>query len=290
MPAKLYQRLMAAMQVPDLEIPTTCVKLYPHTEAVPTKVRALRVDEETLMSCQATRHASQGHPVFLDATNIGCVAAAISLGLVDQQQSRPMEQPPRLYTNVMHEQSGLGDHFHPPAPSDFSSGLVYACQHAGRPEFGLFGADDAGRFKDVETAQQALQSMMAIQPPTMQGVLFFPAHYNAVAVVPDVVVMAVRPVELTRLLQGYQYLTGRPVQAVMNPLRVVDSDLIARPFLTGEINFSSFCLGARVLGRFEADRMGLGIPFDKFKILVDGVERSRTGYPFELYPGADPKQ
>ena len=98
----------------------------------------------------------------------------------------------------------------------------------------------------------------------------------------------VRPVEATRLLQGYQFLTGRSVNAHMNPLRALDADLIARPFLTGTLNLSTYCLGARLLGRFGADRLGLGMPLAIFATLVEGLEASATGYPFERYPGAFP--
>jgi uncharacterized protein (DUF169 family) len=83
---------------------------------------------------------------------------------------------------------------------------------------------------------------------------------QGLALLPDVVLLSVRPVELTKLLQSYQHVTGRPIQAHMNPLRAVDADLIARPYLTGEINISSYCLGARTLARFEGNRMGVGIP------------------------------
>jgi uncharacterized protein (DUF169 family) len=43
------------------------------------------------------------------------------------------------------------------------------------------------------------------------------------------VVLAIRPEELSRILQDYQYMTGEMVKAYTNSLRVVDSDLIVRP-------------------------------------------------------------
>ena len=63
--------------------------------------------------------------------------------------------------------------------------------------------------------------------------------------------MAVRPVELTRLIQGYAFLTGERIRGDMGPVRAVNSDLIARPYLTGEINVTTYCLGARLLARWE---------------------------------------
>ncbi|HMQ54303.1 MAG TPA: DUF169 domain-containing protein, partial [Anaerolineae bacterium] len=102
----------------------------------------------------------------------------------------------------------------------------------------------------------------------------------------DVVVCSVRPVELTRLIQAYQYLTGQRVNASIGALRVVNSDLIVRPYLTQAINVSTYCLGARLIAHYEADRLGIGMPFHIFEMMAHGMEASQTGYPFQLYPGA----
>ncbi len=280
---RLYERLLEGFGVEDLAIPAAYVKFYDNREIVATAVLACHVDEETIMACQAARHAAAGQSVYLTAANIGCIAAAITFGLVDQNQTAPLIQPPRLYTNLMQAQSGQGDDFVPPAPKDFTNGEVYACRHTGRHEYCLFGPEDSGRFKNQAIAAQAIKQMAAIQPPTMQGVFIFAHSFNEVVIEPDVVVLSVRPVELTRLLQGYQYMTGTAVQAHMNPLRAVDADLMVRPYLTGDINISPYCLGSRAVARFETDRMGIGIPFAEYKILLEGLARSIQGYPFKKY-------
>ncbi|MBI9076113.1 MAG: DUF169 domain-containing protein [Desulfatibacillum sp.] len=286
-PKVLYDRLVQSLEIPGLAIPTAFVRLYKHGEPVPRKVLEYEVEEETLTSCQALRHAMHGHPVFLTEENVGCIAAAISLGLVDRNRETPLNRP-RLYTELMKKQSNLGNGFKAPSPAQFTSGEVYACKEQGKPFFCLFGPDDSGRFKDIETAQKAISNMVAIQPPEMAGVFFFGPDFEEEEVIPHVVVLAVRPVELTRLIQGYQFLTGEPVNAVLSPLRAMDSDLIARPWLTGQINVSSLCLGARLVAGFEGDRMGMGIPWKDFAKLVQGMEESRTGFPFHRYPGANP--
>jgi uncharacterized protein (DUF169 family) len=186
----------------------------------------------------------------------------------------------------MKEHSGLDQKFKPPSPKEFTSGVVYACRSAGRQDYSLFGPDDSGRFKDVDTAREAVSKMMAIQPPVMKGVFFYSNGFKELDLIPDVIILSVRPVELTRIIQGYQYITGKMVNAHMGALRVVNSDLIARPYLTQEINVSTYCLGARLVARFEGDRLGMGIPFKKYEQLVQGMEQSKTGYPFHRYPGA----
>jgi hypothetical protein len=32
--------------------------------------------------------------------------------------------------------------------------------------------------------------------------------------------------------------------------------------------------------------MGIGMPFKIFEVIVQGMEDSKTGFPFPLYPGA----
>lgn len=248
--ASLYAAMIRGLGVEGLEIPAGYVKLFTGDETIPAAVKACAPAEETLTACQALRYAMLAQPVLINRDNIGCIAAAISLGLVDAEQKEALASPPRTYLQQMADQSGLGNRFDAPAPEDFTNGTVYACRDADRPEFGLFGPEDSGRFNCVATARQAVAAMDAIQPPTMQGIFFYHHAFEALDLLPDIVILNVRPVELTKLLQSYAYVTGRPIQAYMNPLRAVDADLIARPCLTGEINISSYCLGSPRHGAF----------------------------------------
>lgn len=282
---QMYDRMIAAMGVKGLEIPTTAVKFYRHDENIPEQVMNNCPARISLTSCQAARQASLGDAVLLTADNIGCVAAAITLGLVDAHQSTPL-QGPRVYTDLMQQQSGVAHKFKPPTPSDFTEGIVYACQAAGRADFGLFGEEDSGRYHSVATAKQAVTEMMAIQPPNIQGVFLYSLDFDELDIIPDVILFNVRPVELTRIVQAYQYNTGQRVTASMGGVRAVNSDLIVRPYLTQTINVSPYCLGARLIAQYEADRLGVGMPFKVFEIVVQGMEDSKTGFPFHLYPGA----
>ena len=285
---KLYERYLKSHQVDGLQVPVTFAKFYKHGDEIPAAVAENEVEGVTLTSCQATKQASLGDAVCLTKDNIGCVAAAISLGLVDQSQDSAI-QDSLVYTNIMREQSGKGAEFAPPSPKDFTDGVVYACADAGRSDLGLFGSEDVGRFKDVATSKKAINDMIAIQPATTKAVFLYSPRFTDVDVVPDVVVLSVCPIELTRLVQGYWFLTGERVNASMGGLRMVNSDLLARPYLTGEINASPYCLGARLIAEFGPDRMGVGMPWSKFQTVVDGMEASVTGYPFQAYPGAAAK-
>lgn len=282
-----YQSMIHHMGVPGLAIPITAVKFFrgDHT-VVPPEVLKYKPGGITLTSCQADRQASLGDAVCLTRENIGCVAAAITFGLVDQNQDQPLGGS-RVYTDLMEKQASKDKVFQAPSPKDFTEGRVYACKDAGCDQFALFGKDDSGRYKDVETAKRGVSEMMAIQPPDTQAVFFYSPEYDDMEIIPDVVVLSVRPVELTRIIQAYQYNTGRRVTANMGGLRVVNSDLIVRPYLTGAINVSTYCLGARLIARYEGNRLGIGLPYADFNEIVQGMADSYTGFPFHLYPDAD---
>lgn len=281
----LYERMIGALGVEGLSVPTACVKFYQQGDAIPAGVRDYEPTGLTLTSCQSTRQASFGDSVLLTRKSIGCVAAAITFGLVDKNQDRPMGDS-LVYTDIMKAQTNDKAHFVPPSPKDFTAGTVYACTAAGRPDFALFGSGDTGRYDSAATARRAMADMIAIQPATTQAVFFYALDFDDADVEPDVVVMSVRPVELTRIIQAYQFHSGKRVNASMGGLRVVNSDLIVRPYLTQEMNVSTFCLGARLIAEFEADRLGVGMPFAVWKDVVQGMEDSTGGFPFPLYPGA----
>jgi uncharacterized protein (DUF169 family) len=282
---ELYNEMIGAMNVDGLEIPVAGVKFYNQDETIPQAVQDCVPDGITLTSCQSARQAGFGDSVLLNAQSIGCVAAAITFGLVDKNQDRPMGDS-LVYTDVMKGQSGLGHDFKPPTPKDFTEGTVYACTAAGRPEFALFGKDDSGRFQSPEIAKKAMSDMMAIQPATTQAVFIYAKEFDEADIEPDVVVLAARPVELTRVIQAYQFQTGKRVTASMGGLRVVNSDLMVRPYMTQEMNISTYCLGARLIGQFEADRLGIGMPFTQFEEMIAGMKLSQGGFPFQMYPGA----
>ena len=147
--------MISTMDVKGLEISMTAVKFFHLDEHIPQPVLDNLPMDITVTSCRAAKQASLGDAVCLTRDNIGCIAAAISFGLVDKNSEKPLGDS-RIYTDIMREQSGLADNFVPPTPKDFTDGIVYACQNSGRLDFCLFGKDDSGRFKDVETAKSAV--------------------------------------------------------------------------------------------------------------------------------------
>jgi hypothetical protein len=102
---QLYSRLINAMGVEDLEIPMTAVKFYKKEDEIPEPVKENQ-PTISLTSCQAAKQASLGDAALLTYDNIGCVAAAITFGLVDKDQTEPLGDS-KVYTDIMRDQSGL---------------------------------------------------------------------------------------------------------------------------------------------------------------------------------------
>lgn len=282
---KLTQRLIAAMEIPDIVIPVSGVKFFKKSDAVPEDLLQYQPDNYSITSCHALKASMLGDAVYLTEESIGCVAAAISLGLVEKKEPEPLKGK-RVYTELMRKSSGKGKNFTAPSPLEFSNGSVYACRDSGHQEFGLFGKKDSGRYKRKDIAIEAIAKMPSIQPAIMQGVFYFSPEYEMEGIIPDVVVLSLRPVELCRIIQGYQFVTGERVRADIGGLRAGCSDLVVKPYLYNEINLSPYCLGARLIAKFEGDRMGIGMPYSLYELTVQGVEDSRTGFPFSKYPGA----
>ena len=281
----LIKRLEKAMDVPNIKLPAAGVRIYGKDENVPREVIKYEPDDMAITACHSLRATMLDDAVYLTINSIGCVAAAVTLGLIDKNQSSPLKGQ-REYIEIMKKSSGKGDAFIPPSPLEFTDGSVYACKHLQKTDYSLFGKDDSGRYSKEGIARQAISGMLSLQPPVTQGVFFFSPDFADAEITPDVVILSLRPVELCRIIQGYQYLTGNRVRADIGGLRAGCSDLIVRPFVLKDINISPYCLGARLIARFEGDRMGMGFPFSFLEIIVKGTEESKTGFPFPEYPGA----
>lgn len=248
------------------------VKLIPKGKEVPKGTRAIG-EYQGVPWCEAVRIAAiEGEVVVITKENVGCPAAAIALGLVDQYNKEPLSDK-RKYTDLMTE---------PAAPADFTNGLVYACKDSGNMQFALFGNDDTGRYETLGAALKAVSGMKAIQPAIMDAAVAYQAE--KLDITPDVVILALKPKQALLAIQGYNFLSGNRFEMSTIGIRGVCADLTAQPFLEQRINGSFFCLGARALGGWGGNMLGLGMPFSIFLQMVSGMEKSATGFPFKAYP------
>ncbi len=81
---QLYNKVIKFMNIKGLEIPLTAVKFFKNEDTIPQEIVQYKPSGITLTSCQANKQASLGDVVLLTKENIGCIAAAISFGLVAQ--------------------------------------------------------------------------------------------------------------------------------------------------------------------------------------------------------------
>ena len=222
--------------------------------------------------CGAVRiAATENETVVITKENVGCPAAAIALGLVDEYDREPLGGR-RKYTDMMKEIA---------SPADFTQGFVYACKESDNMQFALFGKKDTGRYETLGVALKAVSGMTAIQPAIMDAAVAYPADKLDMA--PDVVILGVTPKQTLLAIQGYAFLTGSRFEMSTIGIRAVCADLTALPFLEQRLNGSFFCLGARALGGWGGDLLGLGMPFSIFQIMVTGMEKSSHGFPYKTY-------
>lgn len=88
---------------------------------------------------------------------------------------------------------------------------------------------------------------------------------------PDTVMIMGTPYHIMRITQGYTYNTGKKPNINYGAMQGICSELTTTPFLTGEINISPLCPSTRVLSKWKEEEMGVGIPYEVFNSIVDGV-------------------
>jgi len=248
------------------------VKLVPKGQVVPNGTRATE-EYQGVPWCEAVRIAAMNDEVVvINKENVGCPAAAIALGLVDRYQKEALSGK-RKYTDLMRE---------PASPADFTNGLVYACKDSGNMQFALFGSDDTGRYETLGAALKAVSGMTAVQPDVMDAAVAYQAEKLDAS--PDVVILGLKPKQALLAIQGYNFLTGNRFEMSTIGIRGVCADLTALPFLEQKLNGSFFCLGARAVGGWDGNLLGLGMPFSIFQQLVTGMEKSAEGFPYKAYP------
>jgi uncharacterized protein (DUF169 family) len=267
-----YRRYLASFSVPDLQdIAAVGVKFVHKGEQPPPQAAPL---DMAYTWCYAVRQASKGEVPLVNRDSVGCVMAAIALGLVDEDDPEPLPGW-RQYSRNMAAA---------PAPADYKAGRVFACAAADQRRFALYGADDPGRFKSVAAAQRAFADMPKIQPACMDAVVAFPPSAELTAITPDVVILVATPRAAMRTIQGLVFSTGQRFTASTLGVAGFCVDLVTVPYVTGAANASFLCVGARAIARWEGGLCGLGLPWQTFLAAVDEMEATVSGYPFQKYP------
>lgn len=88
---------------------------------------------------------------------------------------------------------------------------------------------------------------------------------------PDVVLMATNPYNAMRIVQGYSYRYGTHTAYKMAGHQALCSECTAYPFESNNINVSLLCGGTRHSARWRDDEVAIGIPFNRFITVVEGI-------------------
>lgn len=96
---------------------------------------------------------------------------------------------------------------------------------------------------------------------------------------PDVVIIVGQPYNVMRLIQGHGYINGYTNNLRTVGLQAVCQDITTYPYNTKDINITLLCPGTRLVADWQQHEIGIGIPFEKWYEIVEGVKE--TTNPFE---------
>jgi len=129
---------------------------------------------------------------------------------------------------------------------------------------------------DVATSKSISDEMLFLKEEPA-GIVVMPLENYKEA--PDVVVVVGSSYNIMRILQGHAYFNGYTSNLRTVGLQAVCQDLTTYPYNTQDINISLLCPGTRLVANWQADEIGVGIPFKKWYEVVEGVKE--TTNPFE---------
>lgn len=97
------------------------------------------------------------------------------------------------------------------------------------------------------------------------------APIEAMTVTPDVILFIVNPYEAMRIQQGYVYHTGERITSTFAAMQGICVEATVEPYLTGRMNISTLCPSTRFLAKWKDEEMAIGMPYERFKDMVEGV-------------------
>jgi uncharacterized protein (DUF169 family) len=125
-----------------------------------------------------------------------------------------------------------------------------------------------GLYQDLAVAKDVLKDVTMCQHKAY-GVMIKPVEeYDED---PDVVIVVSSPYNIMRLVQGYTYIFGCKNSFKMTGNQALCSECTAYPFESNDINVSLLCSGTRFMGGWDDVEMAMGLPFNKFVQVIDGL-------------------
>jgi len=116
---------------------------------------------------------------------------------------------------------------------------------------------------------KAVQKYVTFIEHRIYGVLLKPLQDCDIE--PDIVIIILNPYQAMRVIQGYAYHYRAPKNIRMTGNQAICSECTAVPYETNDLNISCLCSGTRMLAGWDVNEMSIGIPFNMFNNIVDGV-------------------
>jgi len=91
---------------------------------------------------------------------------------------------------------------------------------------------------------------------------------------PEVVIIILNPYQAMRIIQGYAYHYGVHKNIKMAGNQGICSECTAVPYETNDLNISTLCSGTRLLAKWDVSELAIGMPFNMFGNIVDGVMKT----------------
>ena len=132
---------------------------------------------------------------------------------------------------------------------------------------GEFLYKTVGLFGSARAARRFFSSNIGVEPNTVKYAYFSPlerANFE-----PDVVVIICNAKDGMRLTEASAYETGIGAEGLMGP---ICSTIVAAPFLTGRVVFCLADAGSRHWLKINDDEMIVGIPFERLKNVIRGLD------------------
>lgn len=134
-----------------------------------------------------------------------------------------------------------------------------------------------GVYKDIEVSKAIADEMVYCKEPSY-GVVVEPIDSWKSA--PDVILMITTPFNAMRILQGNAYFNGQAKNIKMTGMQAICQEGTSYPYETGLINISMMCSGTRYVARWKDEELCVGIPYEKFESMIEGLEATLN--PMEL--------
>ncbi len=131
-------------------------------------------------------------------------------------------------------------------------------------------------YHDVETSK-SINDKMEFMKKEPFGIAVMPLE--AFEEEPDVVIVVSSPYNIMRMLQGYGHFYGYTDNLRTIGLQAVCQDLTTYPYNTQDINITLLCPGTRLVADWKEGEIGMGLPFNRWYSIVEGVKQ--TTNPFE---------